>query len=123
MRIIKNALALVQPSTNESFSIVLMEAWRLGVPVVVHGLCSVTKEHVEHSGGGLFFSDLDDFIGVMDRIISDAPPREAMGRSGKQYVAQEYSWPVVLKRFYSVVDQIFEERETQNGELDEHQQR
>jgi len=119
LRIIKNALVLVQPSTNESFSIVLMEAWRLGVPVVVHGLCSVTKEHVEHSGGGLFFSDLDDFIGVMNRIISDAPLREVMGRAGKQYVAQEYSWPVVLKRFYSVVDQIFAERETRKGELDE----
>jgi glycosyltransferase involved in cell wall biosynthesis len=55
----------------------------------------------------------------MNRIISDAPLREVMGRAGKQYVAQEYSWPVVLKRFYSVVDQIFAERETRKGELDE----
>ena len=110
LRIIKGALALVQPSTNESFSIVLMESWRLGVPVAVHGLCPVTKDHVEHSGGGLFFSDLSDFMGVMDRIIADAPLLEAMGRSGRQYVAMEYSWPTVIDRFYAVVDRLFEER-------------
>lgn len=115
LRLIKGAVALVQPSTNESFSIVLMEAWRLGVPVVVHGLCPVTKEHVEQSGGGLFFSDLPDFIGVMDRLIVDAPLREVMGEAGRRYVAQEYAWPAVIDRFYRVLEHIFAEKETPKG--------
>lgn len=119
VRLIKYARLLVQPSTNESFSIVLMEAWRLGVPVVVHGLCPVTKEHVERSGGGLFFSDLSDFIGVMDRLIADPSLRNAMGRAGRVYVGEEYSWPSVLERFYGVVDRLFKKQESNSGDGDE----
>lgn len=117
-RLIKGAIALVQPSTNESFSIVLMEAWRLGVPVVVHGLCPVTKEHVEQSGGGLFFSNQRDFGGVIDRLIADAPLRNVMGQSGRRYVAQEYAWPTVIERFYRVLDLLFAREESHKGDED-----
>jgi glycosyltransferase involved in cell wall biosynthesis len=37
------ALALCQPSCNESFSIVMMEAWVAGTPTLVHANCAVTR--------------------------------------------------------------------------------
>ena len=49
---IKHALCLVNPSHFESFSLVLIEAWSLGRPVMVTSRCEATKGQVERSGGG-----------------------------------------------------------------------
>ena len=46
------ALALCQPSVNESFSRVIMESWLNEVPVLVHAGCAVTVGHCRRSGGG-----------------------------------------------------------------------
>lgn len=101
-RIIKGAFALCQPSTNESFSIVLMEAWRLGVPVLVHEQCAVTKEHALKSGGGLYFSDADDFVTGLELLQSSPELRTRLGQSGRTYVEEEYNWAVVMKRLEGV---------------------
>ena len=52
---LRGAVALVSPSAYESFSLVLLEAWNAGVPVVVNARCEATREHVLRSGGGLWF--------------------------------------------------------------------
>lgn len=58
---LRGAVALVSPSRHESFSLVLLEAWQAGIPVVVHAACPATADHVARSGGGLTFSDLRTF--------------------------------------------------------------
>lgn len=103
-RVIKHATVLCQPSTNESFSIVLMEAWQLGVPVLVHSACAVTRHHVITSGGGLYFSSSDDFISVVECLHGDPGLRQQLASAGKSYVASYYSWEAVLERFDRVVD-------------------
>jgi glycosyltransferase involved in cell wall biosynthesis len=108
-RLIRHSLFLCQPSTNESFSIVLMEAWLLGTPVVVHGQCAVTRHHVVESKGGLYFSSPQDFAGVTRHLVSDVGMRERFGAAGRAYVCQQYSWAAVLARFDSVVEKIYAE--------------
>jgi glycosyltransferase involved in cell wall biosynthesis len=105
-RVIRHALALCQPSTNESFSIVLMEAWLLSVPVLVHGQCKVTKSHVIDSGGGLFFSDEEDFIAVVKRLASDRTLCSQLAASGFEYVKRRYSWDAVMERFDQAIKNI-----------------
>lgn len=107
-RLIHHALALVQPSTNESFSIVLMEAWMLGVPVLVNARCAVTREHVVRSGGGLFFGDLEDFCGVVNALADDEGLRKAMAEAGDRYVREVYNWEAVIKRFDTVCAALLE---------------
>jgi glycosyltransferase involved in cell wall biosynthesis len=97
-RVIKHALYLCQPSTNESFSIVLMEAWMLGTPVVVHGECPVTKHHVIESAGGLYISAASDLGGVT-QFFSESNNRDQFATRGLNYVNCEFSWEAVLKRF------------------------
>ena len=98
-RLLKHALYLCQPSTNESFSIVLMEAWMVGTPVVVHGECAVTKHHVVASGAGLLFTDSEDLGGVTRYLLESPEARVEMARRGLEYVKGEYSWEAVLGRF------------------------
>lgn len=101
-RILKGALALCQPSQNESFSIVMMEAWLLGTPCLVSASSPVTLYHAKKSGGGLYFADGAEFAGVVDALF-DGDLRSRLGQNGRRYVESEYSWDAVLVRF----DQVF----------------
>ena len=93
------ALTLCQPSLAESFSIVLMEAWLAGTPVLVHGDCPVTRDHVMRSNGGLYFTSAAEFGEALDWYFDHPQERQQMGALGRTYVQREFSWPVVLDRF------------------------
>lgn len=93
------ALAVCQPSTNESFSIVVMEAWLEGTPVLVHAACPVTREHVRASGGGLYFADAGELAAEVEYLRDHPDEARALGRAGEAYVRSEYSWERVLERF------------------------
>jgi glycosyltransferase involved in cell wall biosynthesis len=103
-RVIRHSLYLCQPSTNESFSIVLMEAWMLGTPVVVHGGCPVTKHHVMESAGGLYISSASDLGGVTSYLSHDSNIRSVFAARGLDYVKREFSWDAVLGRFDRVLE-------------------
>lgn len=105
-RLIQHCLVLCQPSVNESFSIVLMEAWRLGRPVLVNGGCPVTKTHVIEAGGGLYYDSLTDFAGALLALKRNPDLALDLGRSGTDYVERKYCWPEVLRRFDCVVGEI-----------------
>lgn len=108
-RLIRHSLALCQPSTNESFSIVIMEAWRLSVPVIVHARCAVTRYHAVESGGGLFFGSQEDFDGVVTELLTNPELGSALARAGKAYVEERYSWTKVLERFDGVMASLARE--------------
>jgi glycosyltransferase involved in cell wall biosynthesis len=93
------ATLLCQPSLNESFSIVMMEAWLSGAPVLVHADCDVTRFSVVQSNGGLYFRDYDEFEAALDVLLTDDQLRRRMGENGKRYVQAEYSADAVLERF------------------------
>lgn len=105
-RLIRHALYLCQPSRNESFSIVLMEAWLLRTPVVVHAGCPVTSHHVVESGGGLYFSTAGDLELVTKTMLEDEDLRRSFAMAGKEYVLRRYSWDAVLKRFDQVMEKL-----------------
>jgi glycosyltransferase involved in cell wall biosynthesis len=103
----RNALALVQPSVNESFSIVMMEAWLERTPVIVHSQGRVTRAHVVGSGGGLYFADEAELAAVIKHLLETPGLRELLGNAGYEYVSREYSWSSVLTRFRDGINRIW----------------
>jgi len=93
------ATVLCQPSMRESFSIVVMESWLAGVPVLIHGDCDVTRYHVLRSNGGLYYAGFEEFAGTLDWLMEHPVERERMGQLGRAYVLTEYNWEAVLGRF------------------------
>ena len=83
-----NGVALAQPSRNESFSRVMMEAWMEGKPVAVHSDCLATAVAVERSGGGWAAASEEEWAGPLrfgfDRAL-DQPSLSAVGTSGRRY--------------------------------------
>ena len=114
-RLLQYALFLCQPSDNESFSIVMMESWLRGRPVVVSANCAVTRAHVVESGGGLFVADEGDFTQVAERLLSDAALARSLGEAGRAYVQKKYSWSAVLHRFDAVMANLLSAHESRPG--------
>jgi glycosyltransferase involved in cell wall biosynthesis len=100
------ATVVCQPSVNESFSIVLMEAWLAGTPVLVHARCPVTTHHVFQSGGGLAFEDFYEFAEALDLLLEDRERRRQLGRQGRAYVQAVYSWPAVTARLRETLERL-----------------
>lgn len=95
---------LCQPSVNESFSLVIMEAWLCGTPVMVHARCAATREHVERNGGGLIFDDYDEFSAGLDRLTADPELRATMADQGREYVLANFHWDPVCRRYLGLLE-------------------
>lgn len=93
------ALALVQPSVNESFSFVIMESWLQRRPVLVHAGSAVLAEHCRASGGGLPFASFAEFAGCLDWLIEHPAAADRMGEAGRRYVLANYDWPIIVERY------------------------
>lgn len=92
------ALAYAQPSRMESFSRSTMEAWLAGTPVLVVQGSDVVGWHVRRSGGGMIFADADDLGEHLARLVEDPGWAGELAAAGRQYVLDNYTWPVVLDK-------------------------
>ncbi len=100
------ATVVCQPSVNESFSIVLMEAWLQGTPVLVHAGCAVTTYHAFRADGGLAFGDFYEFAEALSLLLEDEDRRRALGAHGRAYVEAEYAWPAVTARLRDTLERL-----------------
>jgi glycosyltransferase involved in cell wall biosynthesis len=96
---LRGAEVHVTPSAYESFSLVVLESWVAGAPVLVNARCGATREHCERSGGGLWFEDYAHFEALLDRLLADAPLRSALVDRGRAYVDANFRWPVLIDRY------------------------
>jgi glycosyltransferase involved in cell wall biosynthesis len=103
---LSGALALVNPSVHESFSIVALEAWAVGRPVLVNARCGPTAEHARRSGGGLAFAGYAGFEAAVDRLAADARAAAALGAEGRSYVERAFAWPSVTARYRTWLERL-----------------
>lgn len=106
--LISGALGLINLSENESFSLVLMEGWLLGVPTVVSAKCDVTRSHVTRSNGGLFVANTEEFARALRYLEGNAEMRSKLAANGRKYVSQAFSYDRVLEKYLRVFDEPVE---------------
>jgi glycosyltransferase involved in cell wall biosynthesis len=93
------ATIFCQPSVNESFSIVIMEAWLCATPVLVHGNCAVTRDFCVKSNGGLYFTNYLEFNEAVQFLLDHQRVRDKIGKSGKHFVLDNFSWETIVKNY------------------------
>lgn len=103
---IAGAVALVQPSYLESFSLVLIEAFALGVPAIVQGACAVLAGHAERSGAAFAYRGYREFEAAVDLLTGDEVLARRMGAAGRAYVESNYEWDDVLSRYEAFLLEI-----------------
>jgi glycosyltransferase involved in cell wall biosynthesis len=93
------ARALAQPSTNESFSRAMYEAWHAGRPVLVHGDCRATARAVEDSGGGWIGTTREDWVAMFATVDESSDDVvAAAGRRGQAAARNNGTWDDVARR-------------------------
>ena len=90
------AAALVQLSINESLSLVALEAWRDGVPVIAHADCDVLADLVGRSDGGVVVGDYGRFRDALTDLWQRLPPWDKAGRRGQEFVQDQYGSPEIF---------------------------
>jgi glycosyltransferase involved in cell wall biosynthesis len=98
--LLQNCLALVQPSANESFSRVIMEAWLCGKPVAVQGSCLATSAAVERSNGGWLAETEEDWAALLTELDrASTEELVQLGRNGQHYAKEIADWDKVIARY------------------------
>ena len=96
--------ALFQPSEKESFSRVMMEAWRRGRPVAAHRNCLATATAVRRCGGGWLAGDETEWRALFASVerASDGD-LDATGAAGLTYARDVADWHKVMDRYESAL--------------------
>jgi glycosyltransferase involved in cell wall biosynthesis len=88
--VLAGATALIQPSERESLSLVCLEAWAQGVPVIGQAGCEVFRGHIRRGAGGRTFHDAATFAAVLDELWQHPEIGVELGRRGQEYVRHHY---------------------------------
>ena len=100
---LQSSQLLVMPSPYESLSIVVLEAWAMGKATLVNGLCKVLRGQSRRSKGGLFFSSFSEFCEGLDFLLENPEIREALGRSGREWLNTNFSWTRLMDKIDDLV--------------------
>jgi glycosyltransferase involved in cell wall biosynthesis len=100
---------LVMPSYLESLSMVALEAWAMGKPVLANAKCDVLQGQCLRSNAGLFYDNYSEFAETL-RAIDTAPSLQAaLGRNGRTFFERHYAWPVIEKKYVDMLEQLSNE--------------
>lgn len=101
----RDALALVTPSLCfETFGIVLIEAFRMGVPVIARKL-GPFPEIIEKSRAGLLFETEEELRQAMSALETNPARRAEMSRTARESFTAHWSEPAVMKRYFELLEQ------------------
>jgi glycosyltransferase involved in cell wall biosynthesis len=97
------AEALVMPSPYESLSMVALEAWALGRPVLASARCDVLVGQCLRSNAGLYYEDAREFGAALDLLLADRTLAATLGSNGRRFYERHYSWPVIERAYLDML--------------------
>jgi glycosyltransferase involved in cell wall biosynthesis len=98
--------ALIMPSFYESLSMVAIEAWALGKPVLANARCDVLQGQCLRSNAGLFYADYPEFAETLHILSTNRSLALALGENGRRYFQDNYAWPVIDAKYDAMLQQL-----------------
>jgi glycosyltransferase involved in cell wall biosynthesis len=72
------------------------------------------REHIERSGGGLYYDSPDEMVVAMDRLCAfDPAERDRLGAAGRDYVLTNYREDRVRVRLVDLIERVIATGETE----------
>ena len=100
---------LIMPSYYESLSMVALEAWAVGRPVLANGRCDVLKGQCIRSNGGLYYDNVSEFLGTLEALEQNRWLAGSLGRNGRQFFRDHYDWPVIERKYLDMFARLSNE--------------
>ena len=97
------AAAVVVPSFHESLSLLALEAWAAGRPVLANAASPVLAGQVARSGGGVAYDGAEGLAEAAARLLADPLSAAALGGAGQAWVAATYRWEAVHRRLEGLI--------------------
>jgi glycosyltransferase involved in cell wall biosynthesis len=97
---------LIIPSPYESLSVITLEAWKLGLPVLANARCRVLAGQCLRSNGGLFYHGYAEFAESLKLLLGRPQVGQTLGEQGRRYVEEEYSWDRVLGKVEELLARV-----------------
>ncbi|MGH9410638.1 MAG: glycosyltransferase family 4 protein [Vicinamibacterales bacterium] len=97
---------LIMPSYYESLSMVALEAWGLGRPVLANGRCDVLKGQCIRSNAGLYYENYEEFVEALYSLESNGPLNLRLGQNGREFFRRHYAWPVIERKYLEMFDRL-----------------
>jgi len=103
---LRQCALLVMPSPYESLSVITLEAWKLGVPVLANARCRVLMGQCLRSNGGFFYHGYAEFAEALGLLLERPDVGRALGAQGQAYVDSEYSWERVEQKVEDLLARV-----------------
>jgi len=101
--LLQGAEFLVMPSQFESLSMVALEAWAIGKPVLANGRTEVLRGQCRRSHAGLWYGNYDEFRETFLTLQADSELRGRLGANGKKFFQENYSWETIENKYLQII--------------------
>jgi glycosyltransferase involved in cell wall biosynthesis len=88
--LLAGAATLIQLSCYESLSLVALESWAQGTPLIADPGCKVLVGHLGRSGGGRAAGDFESFTAALDDLWERPHHWQKLGQQGRAYVQEAF---------------------------------
>ncbi len=88
---------------TEGLGVVLLEAMNFGVPVIASAAGGIVDIVVDGVTGLLVPpADASKLAAALERVARDGSLGDRLGATGKQFVAERFAWPVIVRQWRAV---------------------
>jgi glycosyltransferase involved in cell wall biosynthesis len=100
------ATVVVAPSPVDTLSLLALEAFSVGTPVLASARSEALVDHCLTGNAGLFYADRDEFVECLTTLVGDERLRAALGRNGREYIRKNYRWDIVLSKYERMMGEL-----------------
>lgn len=105
LALVKNARLVINPSTHESLSLLLLEAMKLGKTTLVNGRSAVMKAHCINSDMAAdYYMSKRDFSKKINQYIFGNEVLTGDNENAMAYVDQNYNWDTIINKLRKIID-------------------
>lgn len=94
------------PSPYESLSLLALESFAVGTPILANGRSEVLTAHCRASNAGLYYENRDEFVEALSLLMANPRLRDGLGRNGRAYVRRNYEWDVILAKYEHLMAKV-----------------